>query len=64
MTKDGQGWQYGRGGSKISLYIEVEVEMELDLRAKALERSVSWVANKALRKGLGMMVDEGRDNNT
>jgi len=38
----------------VSLYLSTEVLQALDAKSDDLERSRSWIANDALKRGLGM----------
>jgi len=43
----------------VSLYLSTDVLNALDIRSGDLERSRSWIANDALKRGLGMIGMEG-----
>jgi predicted transcriptional regulator len=63
MSDEKAGWQYESGGTKVSIYVENEVHRAVQERARALERSFSWVVNRALRKELGL-IDEDSGQHT
>jgi len=59
-----KGWQYEGKGTKVSVYMEVEVHAAVQSLAGSLQRSVSWVVNRALRKELGLLDNETVRRNT
>ena len=62
MTEERQGWQYAEKGEKVSVYLSKHVLSQLQARSRALNRSVSWLINNALKRGLGMVEDDASDD--